>query len=277
MKDIELKAMVSLLEDEDEAIVIEVENKIRSLGEGIIPYLEEAWEKSFNPDFQQRLEDLIHELQFESLKTKLAEWKNKNSDDLLEGMWLVALYQYPDLEFEKLRADLEQLYYEVWLEFKPEVHYLDKIKILNSVIFNKLKFTPNTKNFHSPGNSMINVVLESKKGNPIALCVIYMLIAQKLKMPIYGVNLPNLFILTYKEGETQFYINAFNRGLIFTRQDIDDYLNNLNLASNSIFYEPASNIEIVKRVLRNLNVSFEKLGEHDKVEEVQLLLNTLSK
>jgi regulator of sirC expression with transglutaminase-like and TPR domain len=124
---------------------------------------------------------------------------------------------------------------------------------------------------------MINVVLESKKGNPIALCVIYMLIAQKLKMPVYGVNLPNLFILTYKSEETQFYINVFNRGLIFTRQDIDEYINNLNLASNPIFYEPADNIEIVKRVLRNLMVSFEKLGEHIKTEEVQLLLNSLSK
>ncbi len=239
--------------------------------------MEEAWENSFNPVFQERLEDLIHHLQFNGLISKLQDWRDNRTEDLLEGMWLVALYQYPDLELNKLRADLEQIYYDVWLEFKPDIHYIDQIKILNSVMFNKLKFSPNTKNFHSPGNSMINVVLESRKGNPISLCVIYMMIGQKLKIPIYGVNLPNLFILTYKSEQAQFYINAFNRGLIFTKQDIDSYLANLNLSENEIFYEPTSNLEIIKRIFRNLVVSFEKLGEHDKVEEIKILMNSLSK
>ena len=116
--------------------------------------------------------------------------------DLLTAMWLVATYQYPDLELEKLRQELEQIYYETWLEFKPDLYPIDQIKVVNSVLFNKLKFGANTKNFHSPGNSMINVVLETRKGNPITLCVIYMLVAQKLKLPVQGVNLPNLFILT---------------------------------------------------------------------------------
>ncbi|HXA01221.1 MAG TPA: transglutaminase-like domain-containing protein, partial [Cytophagaceae bacterium] len=139
-----------------------------------------------------------------------------------------------------------------------------------------LKFSANTKNFHSPANSMINVVLETKKGNPISLCVIYMLVAQKLKMPVYGVNLPNLFILTYKDKDSQFYINAFNKGLIFSKADIDNYISHLNLSQMEIFYEPCSNLEIIKRVLRNLVVSFEKIGDSQKVEEVKTLLRTIS-
>jgi regulator of sirC expression with transglutaminase-like and TPR domain len=277
MKAKELKALVSLLDDEDHEVVQEVESKILSLGEGVIPYLEDAWEHSFSPTFQEKLEDIIHYLQFEALKTKLHDWKENRSDDILEGMWLVALYQYPDLELDKLRTQIEQLYYEVWPEFKPEIHYIDQIKILNSAFFSKLKFSPNTRNFHAPGNSMINVVLESKKGNPISLCVVYMIIAQKLNLPVFGVNLPNLFILTYKSDQTQFYINAFNRGLIFTKQDIDSYISNLNLAHSDIFYEPTTNLEIVKRIFRNLIVSFEKLGDHEKVEEIKVLLNTLMK
>ncbi len=64
---------------------------------------------------------------------------------------------------------------------------------------------------------MINQVLESKKGNPISLAAVYMLIAQKLKLPIFGVNLPNLFVLIYKSEELNFYINVFNRGVIFSK------------------------------------------------------------
>ena len=188
-------------------------------------------------------------------------------------MWLVATYQYPDLELIKLKQELEQIYYETWLEFKPDLYPFDQVKIINSVFFNKLKFGANTKNFHSPGNSMINVVLESRKGNPITLCVLYMLVAQKLKLPVYGVNLPNLFVLTYKDGvNTQFYINAFNKGLIFSRQDIENYINELHLAPQSSFFEPCSNLEIIRRVFRNLIMSFDKMGEHAKAEEVKELL-----
>lgn len=275
MDDKELKALVSLLDEEDPEVLTHVEQKIISLGGTIIPYLEQQWEQQFNPVVQRRLEDLIHTVQFDTLRERLSEWR-KGDMDLLEGMWLISTYQYPDLELEKLKKDLEQVYYEAWLEFKPEAHPFDQIRLLNSVFFSKLKFGANTKNFHSPGNSMINVVLETKKGNPTSLCIIYMLVAQKLKMPVNGVNLPNLYILVYKSEETQFYVNVFNRGLIFSKSDIDNYLGHLNLTPKDAFYEPCENLETVKRVMRSLIVSFEKLGDPQKVEEIKILLNTIS-
>lgn len=273
MKETELKALVSLLDDEDAQIISHVEEKILSLGTSIIPFLEQEWEHNFSPQVQRRIEELIHTLQFELLKERIKEWYESKDQDLITGMWLVATYQYPDLELLKLKQDLEQIYYETWLEFKPDLYPFDQVKIINSVLFNKLKFGANTKNFHSPGNSMINVVLESRKGNPITLCAIYMLVAQKLKLPVYGVNLPNLFVLTYKdESHAQFYINAFNKGLIFSRQDIENYINELHLAPQPSFFEPCSNLEIIRRVFRNLIMSFDKMGEHAKAEEVKELL-----
>jgi regulator of sirC expression with transglutaminase-like and TPR domain len=273
MKETEIKALVSLLDDEDGQIVSHVEEKILSLGTDIIPFLEQEWESNFSPLVQRRIEELIHTLQFELVKERIKEWHNTEDHDLITGMWLVATYQYPDIELLKLKQELEQIYYETWLEFKPDLYPFDQVKIINSVFFNKLKFGANTKNFHSPGNSMINVVLESHRGNPITLCVLYMMVAQKLKLPVYGVNLPNLFVLTYKDGvSTQFYINAFNKGLIFSRQDIENYINELHLPPQSSFFEPCSNLDIIRRVFRNLIMSFDKMGEHAKAEEVKELL-----
>jgi regulator of sirC expression with transglutaminase-like and TPR domain len=272
MSDRELKALVSLLDDQDDQIVNQIVDKIRSLGKEIIPFLEQEWESNFNPAVQRRIEELIHDLQYERLKDRILEWYESKDQDLLTGLWLVATYQYPDLELEKLKQELEQIYYDAWLEFKPDLYPYDQVKVLNSVLFNKLKFGANTKNFHSPGNSMINVVLETHKGNPITLCIIYMLVAQKLKMPVYGVNLPNLFIVTYKEEKTQFYINAFNKGLIFTKQDIENYIHELRLTPQNSFFEPCTNLEIIRRVFRNLIMSFDKMGEHAKAEEVKELL-----
>ncbi|MBS1508134.1 MAG: transglutaminase family protein [Bacteroidetes bacterium] len=276
MEEKELKALVSLLDDEDQQIVSHVEEKILSIGKDAIPFLEREWESNLNPSVQGRIEELIHTLQYDLLRDRLKKWYESPDHDLLTGMWILATYQYPDLELEKLKQELEQIYYETWLEFRPDLYPFDQVKVINSVLFNKLKFGANTKNFHSPGNSMINVVLESRKGNPITLCVIYLLVAQKLKLPVHGVNLPNLFILTYKDENHQFYINAFNRGLIFSKQDIENYIHELHLVPQSSFFEACSSLDIIRRALRNLVMSFEKMGEHAKADEVKVLLVEIS-
>lgn len=276
MNDRELKALVALLDDDDREVLTHVEERLISYGNPIIPFLEQEWEKNFNPDVQRRIEDLIHTLQFESLKERLKVWYTASSQDLLEGTWLIATYQYPDLLLSTIQNDVEQIFYDVWLEYKTDIHPYDQVRILNSVLFNKLKFRANTKNFHAPANSMINRVLETKKGNPILLCVVYMLVAQRLKMPVYGVNLPSLFILTYKQTDIQFYINAFNRGLIFAKQDIDNYIKQLKLPPDEMFYQPCQPIDIIRRVLRNLTISFEKLNEFEKADEVKQLLEIVS-
>lgn len=275
LKESEIKALVVLLDDEDNEVTSHVEEKIMSLGTSVIPLLEQEWESTFNPIIQGKIEDLVHELQFELLKERFLDWKEKKGDDLLEGLWIVATYLYPDLEITELAEEIDQLYHELWRHMEDEMMPYDRVRVFNEVFFNKFKFRANTKNFHSPANSMINAVLETKKGNPISLCAVYLLLAQKMKLPVFGVNLPNLFILTYQIGEESFYINVFNRGLIFTRDDIDNYLDSLRLDKQDIFYDPCSNLDIILRALRNLIVSFEKLGDYHKADEIKLILQKM--
>ena len=271
----EIKALVLLLDDEDTEVVTHVEEKIMSIGTQVIPLLEQEWESTFNPIIQNKIEDLVHELQFELLKERFLDWKESGSESLLEGLWIVATYQYPDLEMDELVKEIEQLYHELWRHMEDQMTPHQRIKVFNDIFFNQFRFRANTKNFHSPANSMINSVLETKKGNPISLCSVYLLLAQKMELPIYGVNLPNLFILTYKVGEEAFYINVFNRGLIFTKEDIDNYLENLQLQKQDIFYEPCTNLDIILRALRNLIVSFEKLGDYHRADEIKLILQKM--
>jgi regulator of sirC expression with transglutaminase-like and TPR domain len=271
-----IKAMIQLMDDSDQEVVHMVETQIRTLGPSIIPILESEWENlSLNPVLQNKIENLIHEFQMESMKTRLMHWKQSGAMDLLEGMWILATYRFPEYSFSTLKKDMDQLYYEVWPQMRDNLHPIDQIKVLNGVMFDQLKFGANTKNFHAANNSFINVVLESKKGNPISLCVIYMWIAQKLGFPVYGVNLPNLFVLTYKHEQTQFYINVFNKGLIFNKVDIDNYLAQLNLTPLDIYYQPCSNLEIIRRVLRNLIMAYEKSGHDDYRSELTDIIDSL--
>src|SRR4051812_49230517 len=130
MEEKELKALVSLLDDEDQHIATHIEEKILSLGTTIIPYLEQEWEISFNPVVQKRIEEIIHTLQYELVRERLKDWYTSKEQDLLTGMWIIATYQYPDIELEKLKQDLEQIYYDAWLEYKPELYAFDQVKVI---------------------------------------------------------------------------------------------------------------------------------------------------
>lgn len=271
----ELKAMVSLLDDTDKEVKNHIRDRIISVGPKVIPFLEAQWESSFNPDVQREIEDLVHDLQFFLLKDRLKGWKESEDKDLLAGLWIINTYQYPDLEFEKLSAEMHQIYFEVWTAFKNDIQPYDQVKSINGALFGRLRFAANTKNFHSPANSMLSAVLDSKRGNPISLCAIYYLVSRKLGLPIYGVNLPNLFVLTYKSEDTNFYINAFNRGVVFSRKDILNYLEHLKIEPRASFFEPCSHLDIMLRSLRNLENSFDKLGELDKVSEIKELISIL--
>ncbi|OKL39230.1 transglutaminase-like domain-containing protein [Pontibacter flavimaris] len=272
----EIKALISLLDDSDYEVASYVEKQIAYLGEGIIPFLEEEWEETLNTDLQKKIEDLIHNLQFDGLTKRLLDWKHKGAENLLEGMFLVNSYLYPDVDFASINKTIDQLYFDAWTHMKDEMHPYDQVKSLNNVLFREKRFSANTKNFHSPANSMLHLVLETKRGNPLTLCVIYMTLAQRLNMPVYGVNLPNLFILTYKLGDLQFYINVYNKGLILSKADIDNYILQLNLNPVDIFYEPCANLDIIKRALRNLAFSFEKMDDPEKATEVNKLLDAVS-
>jgi regulator of sirC expression with transglutaminase-like and TPR domain len=273
----EIKALISLLDDPE--IAPQIQSEIQNLGETIIPYLEESWEESLDPQQQQRLEDLIHQLQFEGLQQRLRVWRDAGAQDLLEGMWLLNSYQYPDADLQALNRAIEQLRFEAWTLLRSEMHPADQVQMLNHVIFRNHKFSANTQHFHSPANSMLQRVIETKRGNPLSLCVIYLLVAQRLDLPVFGVNLPNLFVLTYQpenKAFPSFYINCYNRGVVLSRADIEHYVGQLGITSQEAFYTPCSNLDIVRRAMRNLQVSFEKLQELGKAEEVSQLLAILT-
>ncbi|BDD03361.1 transglutaminase-like domain-containing protein [Aureibacter tunicatorum] len=271
----EFKALVSLLDDPDEEVSQIVEMKLIAMGLESIPLLEKEWEGSDSSLIQGKIEEIIDHLYFQSLKKDLLYWNEFESDDLLKGMWLVARFNHPELSYESLNASFSQLYHEAWAGFSTDLHPYDQVKRLNGFLFGLKKFKANNQEFHAVSNSMINEVLESKKGNPITLCVIYLLIAKKLGMPVFGVNLPNLFILLYRDDKYDFYINAFNKGLIFSKGDIEAYISQLKTEFKESYFSPCSNKQIVQRCLRNLITSYTKLGDEKYRDKASDLLKVL--
>jgi regulator of sirC expression with transglutaminase-like and TPR domain len=279
----EIASLITLLDDPDPQIFEQIEDRLLSYGNEVINYLESAWEKSFDALLQERIENLVHKIQYQNVKEDLALWYQSGGFDLLRGILIINKYQYPDVNEQKIINQLEAIKRDVWLQMMYEASPVEKVKLINHIFYHVYGFSGNTTNHQDPKNSYLSEVMESKKGNQISLAIIYSIIAQKLDIPIYGVNLPQHFILAYadeqektdEENGVLFYINVFNKGYIFGKRDIDQFLRQLKIQPEKFFYEPCSNTDILRRVLRNLISSYEKAGAKEKAEELQKLLNVL--
>jgi len=160
-----------------------------------------------------------------------------------------------------------------------ELTPLEKVQIFNHIFFGTYKFYGNKGNLSSPQNSLIKDVLESKKGNSVSISILYLEIARRLNMPIYGVDLPQNFVLAYVNDESVlsanhrvlFYINPFNEGIIFTKKDIDAFLKQISEKPRKEYYQVCDNVSVVKRLLTELVESFSAVGEEETAETYKRL------
>jgi regulator of sirC expression with transglutaminase-like and TPR domain len=281
----DITSLIKLLDDPDAEIYEHVHNKLLSYGSEVIQYLENAFGEAFDPLQQERIPNLVHEIQFGLVKQELELWYLGGAFDLLQGALIVNKYQYPDLDEQRIINYVESIKRDVWLQMMYEGSPVEQVKLINNVFYNIYGFTGNTANHNDPQNSYLSQVIETKKGNQISLAIIYSTVAQKLDIPIYGVNLPQHFIMAYVDESRQngidngvlFYINTFNKGLQFSKRDVDQFLKQHNFTPDPHYYEPCTNVDIIRRVLRNLISSYEKLGSMDKVTELNQMLELLQR
>ncbi len=283
-------ALINLLDDSDEEIVAHVQTKILSFGEEIIPFLETAWENQELSDIhQEKIEQITHEIQFSTIKAELISWKKTNDFNLIDAWISISKWQYPGINARILRTKIEEIRQKVWVEINDQQTAFEKVKILNKVFYQQFQFKGDNKNYHSPLNSYLNTVLETKHGNPLSLSILYSNVAQSLNIPIYGVNLPNHFILAYIDEHqinqllrnntnsgVFFYINAFSEGSILYESDIRKFLNDLKLSEEKEYFEPCSHTTIIQRIIINLISSYQSLGKAEKVKELLELKEIIS-
>jgi len=278
----EIASLIDLLDDPDEKIFQHVHDKLIQIGIEAIPHLEKSWEENkYTGLFQERIESLIDTIHFNQILEDLKVWSNYDKN-ILDGWILLTKWQFPGINERNIKEKIEEIKNDIWIEIKGKQTAQEKILTFNKVFYSNYKFQGNTKNYHSPINSFIHTVLETKHGNPLSLAILYSTIAQMLQIPIYGVNLPNHFILAYVESHTNnlknlnrkdilFYINAFSNGAILNEKDILLFLKQIKIEPNESFFIPCSNKTILLRIITNLISSYQQLGNKKKVDQLILL------
>lgn len=290
MSSSEIAALISLLEDPDEGIFTQVKSEIVARGSEIIPQLERYWEhSSFGELFQHRVEKLINDIHCNAIVDELDTWNKNEENDLLDGALLINRFQYPSYDESEIRRVISAMRQDIWLELNDSLTAMEQVNVINHMLYKVHDFEGNKGNYSAPQNSYLSDVLSMKKGNPLSLAILYQVLANSLDIPIYGVNLPNHFILAYLDENRMgmspetchgegilFYINPFSGGTIIHKSEIDSFLMHLELPISVRYYQPCSNATIIRRMINNLIFAYSQQGNEEKVMELKRLQDVLS-
>ena len=134
----------------------------------------------------------------------------------------------------------------------------DALHAVNEVMFEEERFRGNRRSYYDPRNSLLPEVLERRTGIPITLSIIYRELALASGRELACIGLPGHFVLRVGEGESQIYVDPFDRGGLLTRAECLQLVRNHDEgdASPERFLRPMGNRAVVLRLLANLKLAY---------------------
>lgn len=282
----EISALFHLIDDPDEEVFNTVSEKIVSLGRAIIPNLEHLWENSLNEEVQGRIESLIHKLHFRDLIKDFDNWKN-GSGELLQGVMLVAKYQYPEMFSTATLQEIEKIRRNIWLELNSYLTPLEQINVVTGILYNYYKLKGAEVAYDIPEDFFLNKVLEAKKGNAITNGILYVILCELLDLPVKAINIPKQFILGYFEVDynnpnpagnigqkIKFYIDPLN-GQIYTHKDVENYFKRISVPPTPTYFKQLNNKRIIQYLLEELSKCFDDDKNRYKQNDLLFLAGLL--
>lgn len=271
----EFKALLFLLDDDDPEVSAHVWGKLMALGDSGVERLEAEWLSSSDPEMQRRLEEVINRIHHKGLAKELLEWRKDGGRDLLKGWYLVSKFQFPELDYQKYRNEVNRLVNKTWLEINNQMDPIQKLKVVNHILFKMEGYGPNTTRPNFPHNSHLNYLIDHQQGNAVSLSLLYLIICKQLDLNVSGVILPGYFILMYKDEKHEFYIDVFNGGHTFNRARLEGYLKQVNVQEKPSYFTPTSNIYIILNLIATISHDYATNDKQDKVAELQELLEDI--
>jgi len=198
-------------------------------------------------------------------------------DALLQGAVAIAMHQMEDVDPAAVDSAL-QGYADV---VRSRVHGSQPQALLahlHEFLFEESGFGGNTDDYYNPGNSYLPAVVETKRGLPITLSLVYKIVAERLGLRSWGVGLPGHFLVAVEMNGSPMLIDPFADGRLLTPEEAHERLQEMfgpEVQWSSELLRPASNRHWLTRILQNLlNVfgSTNHFADVAAVLEMEMLL-----
>jgi regulator of sirC expression with transglutaminase-like and TPR domain len=252
-------ALLSLLADEDPLVYRTVREKLLSCGPPAAEWLR-PHTLSDDPALRRRARQIVLHFDRQAADDHFLAFCLRHGEefDLEQGAWLLAQTQYPLINVEAYQAMLDGYANELLGRFTPSADPRHILTVINHYLFGDLGFTGNEADYYDPENSYLNRVLDQRTGNPINLCLLYILLARRLRLPIAGIGLPDHFICRYQSTSVELYFDPFSRGKLLSKADCVQYIINANRSLRDDYLTPVTPRRFLLRICANLHQVYQR-------------------
>lgn len=295
-----IPTLLSLLDDDD--IWQQVANDLVKHGQGVVDELRKfCWANRTNLNEVQieRLEYILKRINFRFVYKKFSEWAKDSEQSLPEALKLLATYVYPTFDDSNniIENKINRICEDINIKLLLSMSMASKIEQVNEVIFNVYHFKASEhEEIH---NFALSYLLSYQKGAQALLTLLYLIVTQKLGLPVYPVLLENHLILgvlnhsagnrdrnlvnifyekpAHYSGQLDFFIDPSNKGVKFGKVVIQDFLRNNNIPAADKYFSPCSTLQAVYYLLLAFSMTLHAKKDEYGTEEINKLLSVLEK
>ncbi|MBR9979060.1 MAG: transglutaminase family protein [Bacteroidetes bacterium] len=273
----ELFALYSLLDDTQATVQKAVRERILALGEDAVAGLRELATVHGNLH-RDVVDELVNEIRRTTALQRLSREFGGPEDpiDLEEGAFILAKYGFPEVNTGAYRRRLNDMAADIRVLAGTRAAPLDTFMKLRSYLFSDLGFIGNREDYYNPHNSYINKVIDFRKGIPITLSVLMLILGRRLGVILNGINMPMHFLVQFDDGSRMFFVDAFNSGIIITRDQCRLMLSSSGIRLTPEMLAPVSTQDIVERMWRNLYLAYQQQGNDEEALRVGEILTFIN-
>jgi regulator of sirC expression with transglutaminase-like and TPR domain len=244
-------SLTKLLDDDSEVVRKAVMEEICKYGPEGIDFLRKLTDTQ-NRVLAGHARDYLELLGKQDTLTTFSDFIRSFHYELETGCILLDRTLYPDLETSKVCLFIDKMAARCREIMVMPSSQVERCKVLNRVIFHEFGFRGDVENYYDPENSFLSRVIDRRRGIPITLSILYILVGQRCNLQLEPVGVPGRFMVGCFEGVEPFYIDAFERGHFRTTEDVERLVENHYGEKGSGFLSPTPVGEVLCRCCRNL-------------------------
>ena len=206
----------------------------------------------------------LNELKFSDPVAEFRGFIRSLNYELETGSLLLSRVHTPDLDVGACCGALDGMAARCRELIIESAGVRDKCRVLNRVLFHEYGFRGNIEHYTDPLNSFLDCVLQRRKGIPISLSIVYLLVAQRLGLALEPVGLPGHFVVGCYVEDAPFYIDVFDRGVFRTPEELFVILRQNHVVPRASDLAPTPVREVLCRCCRNLAGHFATASDHDR-------------
>lgn len=275
MPENQIRALIRLLSDEDDRIVRTISGRLIDIGPSAVPLLQEA--EIEQPEMADRIASVLEEIRGSKLEDELASLTALTDEamSLEAGAFLIARYAYPALDVARYREQLDTMAGEVRERIGYRASGEEAVNALNRYLFTEQGFKGNTKNYYEVENSYLNCVMDRRVGIPISLSAVYLLIGQRLALPLFGIGMPGHFLVKYESDRYKIFIDCFNGGALLTEKNCARFLTEAGYGFEDKYLQKSPVRAMLSRMTKNLLAVYSKSSDMGKTARLTKFIEIL--